>query len=342
MAEALEPGTAVTVNDPAAYYAREEAPSLGWEMTVCQCLAERESPYLAALERPRRYGEAVAEFLAGRLGTSAFDTVVEVGGGTGSLMAAFLDAAEAAELTMVDLSPHFSRSQAAALAGRAGVRFVVADALEYLRRSDAPIDLVVSNENIGDLPTYVNLPRDEVLRRAAQPEAAPAAPDDPVGRTADLVRTYGLEGDLGAAPENFAFHVGAVEYLDALARRARAVFLTEHGSDTAVPAPYRDFVELEPSDGFPRRVALKGHDEYTIRFGQLARVARLLGYRVERFHLMELLGLRHDPGARSLVRVLNTRCEAAEVFREFYHHVAEYQGLLLTRPDSVGQGGWDG
>ncbi|MDW7709555.1 MAG: class I SAM-dependent methyltransferase [Deferrisomatales bacterium] len=336
-----QPGApeAVSVNDPSAYYAGEEAPSLLWEMTVCQCLADRDSPYLAALERPRRYGEAVGELLADRLGTRAFGTVVEVGGGTGSLMAAFLEVVEVSDLTMVDLSPRFLGLQEAALCGRPGVRFVVADAVEYLGRSDAPIDLVVSNENIGDLRTYVNLPRDDVLRRAARREHVLAPPDDPVGRAARLVAAYGLEGDVEGAPDTFAFNVGAVEYLEALAPRARAVFLTEHGADTVVPAPYRELAELPPSDGFPRRIALKGHDEYTIRFAHLERVARRLGYAVERFHVMEFLGLRRDPGARSLVRVPNAQCEAAEVFREFYDHVAEYQGLLLTRPGGPGHGG---
>lgn len=331
MGHAAPHGEAVRMNDPGAYYGGPEAPSLFWEMTVCQCLADRESPYLAALEKPRRYGEAVAEFLAARLGTRAFGAVVEVGGGTGSLMAAFLETAEAGDLSMVDLSPHFSRAQRAALEGRPGVRFAVADATEYLRASDEPIDLLISNENLGDLRACAGLPRDEVLRRAGRPGARPATWEDPVGRTAELVRAYDLGDDLAGAPQAFAFNAGAVEYLEALAPRVRAVFLTEHGADTVVPERYREFVELPPSDGFPRRIALKGHDEYTIRFGQLVRVARRLGYRVERFHLMDLLGLRSDAGARSLVRVLNTRCEAAEVFREFYHHVAEYQGLLLTR-----------
>lgn len=323
-------GQAARVNDPGAYYAGGQAPSLFWEMTVCQCLAHRGSPYLAALEQPRRYGEAVAEFLAARLGTRIFGTVAEVGGGTGSLMAAFLESAQVRELSMVDLSPHFSRLQQAALDGRPGVQYVVADAVAYLRASRQPIDLLISNENLGDLPTCAGLPRDEVLRRARLSGPGPGRPDDPVGRAAALVRAYGLEDDVALAPETFAFNAGAVEYLEALALRARAVFLAEHGSDTAVPERYRDLVEIPVSDGFPRRIALKGHDEYTIRFGPLARVAHRLGYRVERFHLMDLLGLRTDPGARSLVRVPNTRSEAAEVFREFYHHVAEYQGLLLT------------
>jgi hypothetical protein len=331
MGRATSQGDSVRVNDPGPYYAGPEAPSLFWEMTVCQCLADRESPYLAALEEPRPYGEAVAEFLAARLGTRTFGAVMEVGGGTGSLMAAFLRCADVGELSMVDLSPHFSRLQQAALEGRPGVQHVVADAVAYLRASREPIDLVISNENLGDLPTYAGLPRDEVLRRARLPAVSSARPDDLVGRTAKLVRAYGLEEDVALAPEAFAFNAGAVAYLEALAPRARAVFLTEHGADTVVPERYRDLVELAPSDGFPRRIALKGHDEYTIRFGQLARVARGLGYRVERFHLMDLLGLRTDPGARSLVRVPNTQSEAAEVFRELYHHVAEYQGLLLTR-----------
>jgi hypothetical protein len=183
----------------------------------------------------------------------------------------------------------------------------------------------VSNENIGDFPTAVGLSRREVLEGVAG-----ARQGNPLAaRVAAICRRYGL--DLSDAPETFAFNLGAVEYLEALAPKARAVFLSEHSSDAAVPAPFDEFVRLPPCDGYPRRVALRGHDEYTIKFAHLAQVARRLGYETHRFPLMELLGLRDDEEVRTMVRAPNTLSEAAEIVHEFFHHVAEYQALLLVR-----------
>lgn len=318
------------INDPAPYYAQDPAPSLAWEMTVCQCLATLESPYQAALRRPGRYGALVAQFLGDRAGLGGAEAVVEIGGGCGTLMAALLDAVPLRAVTMVDVSPVFLEEQRRALAGRVGVRFVRADAMDFLRSIDGPLDVVVSNENIGDLPTYTAVPRDQVLSRLETGvfrEGPP--PGDIVGHVAEKAARYGL--DLSCAPETFAFNIGAIEYLEALAPRARAVWIAEHSCDAVVPAPYDDFVSLPPSDGCPRRVPLRGHDEYTIKFEHLETVAGRLGYRAKRFHLMEFLDLRHDDAVRFMVRSANHLSELAEVIHEFYHHVAEYEAMLLTR-----------
>lgn len=317
--------TSAGLNDPGAYYAADEQPSLAWEMTVCQSLARADSLCQRALRRPRRYGEALAEFLSDRIGLAPHWSVVEVGGGYGTLMAALLDRVPLGRVTMVDLSSFFLGEQRRALSGRDGVSFVHADALAFARGLGGEVDLVVSNENIGDLPTAIGLSRDDVLQAAEGADCAKPT----VARVGDAVRRYGL--DLSGAPETFAFNLGAVEYLEALAPAARAVFLSEHSAEAAVPPPFSEFVRLPPSDGYPRRVPLRGHDEYTIKFSHLEQVARRLGYEVLRLPLLEVLGLRDDREIRTMVGSPTTLSETAEVVHEFFHHVAEYEALLLTR-----------
>jgi len=307
-----------------AYHTAPEPPSLGWELTVCESLATRGSPCQAALAEPAPYGELLAGFLVGRLGLSPDGSVVEVGGGTGSLMAAFLGAVPVADVTLVDLSPAFMARQRGALAAHPTCRFVTEDALVYLARLDREVDLVVSNENLGDFPQVTGIERRELARAV---EAGGAF--GPLGEVAEIVARYGL--DLDDAPETFAFNLGPVRYLERLRPVARVVFLSEHGADTVVPPPWDDFLEPTPGDGYPRRIPLKGHDEYTIRFGHLEQVARALGYRAHRFHMAHLVGLRDDPGVRFMARTGVTLSETAEAVHEFCAHVADYQCLLLVR-----------
>ncbi len=296
---------------------RGDAPSLFWELTVCQSLGAADSPYRHALERPAPYGALVARFLADRLGTRSFGTVVEVGGGYGTLMAAFLDAARADRVVQVDLSPRFLDEQRKALAGRPGVRFVEADGAAFFRDLDRTVDLVIANENLGDLPTVVGL----------RPEQLSAGGAGLAGRVAAVAARYGL--DLAGAPDPFAFNLGAVAFLEAVAGKARVVLVTEHSCDPVLGPPYA-FLPRPPGGGWPRRVALKDHDEYTVRFDHLERVARALGFRAERFPLAELVGLRHDDAIRSVVRSRGLGAERAELTCELCEHIAEYQGLLLT------------
>ncbi len=312
------------------HFYRGGAPSLFWEMTVCQCLGRRGSPYQAALAEPAPYGALVARYLARVTGRRRWGSVVEIGGGYGTLMEAFLHEARPASVTMVDLSPRFLAEQQGALGGRAGCRFVEADAVEFLGRLAGAVDLVIANENLGDLPTVTGLRRDGVLRAAA---GALDPPDPLTAEVARVVRRYGL--DLSGAPETFAFNLGAVELVEALAGRARVAFLVEHSSDVVLPEPY-GFLPLEPGDGYPRRVALKDHDEYTIRFAVLEAVARALGFRVHRFHLAEAIGLRSDEGIRFMARTGATSSETAQVVHELCSHVAEYQGMILVAREPPG------
>ena len=68
------------INDTSFFYAGDGPPSLFWELTICQSLADSSSPYQVALQHPCRYGELVAELLIQRLGLREDWAVVEVGG----------------------------------------------------------------------------------------------------------------------------------------------------------------------------------------------------------------------------------------------------------------------
>lgn len=313
-----------TVNDTSSFYAGGEDPSLLWELTVCQSLASVASAYQAALVRPAPYGALLARFLAPRVGLAPGWSVLEIGGGYGTLMAAFLGEVSAREATLVDVSPYFGGEQRRALAGFSGCRFVTGDAAEVLAGLPGRVDLAVCNEVLGDLPTVTGISREELLAALADGSAAGA-----LGEVAEAVRRYGL--DLSDAPESFAFNLGAVKLLERLAPVARCVFLSEHGCDTVVPEPWGDFLVPTPGDGYPRRIPLKGHDEYSIRFGHLARVAEVLGYRVERLHLAQVVGLRSDDGIRSMARARTTATETAEVVAELCEHIADYQCLVLVK-----------
>ncbi|HSH69502.1 MAG TPA: hypothetical protein VK997_06265, partial [Deferrisomatales bacterium] len=194
------------------------------------------------------------------------------------------------------------------------------------------VDLVISNENVGDFPTVTGIQRGEL--EAAVRSGGDAA--SPLGQVAEIVRRYHLP--LGDAPECFHFNLGAVRFLEALAPVARRVFLSEHSCDPVLPEPYR-FLPLPAGDGYPREIPLKGHSEYTVHFGHLARVAAALGYRVRRGHLPGLVGLRTDPGLQAMARTRTTFSETTELVHEFCGHVAEYQWMVLENTNPPGPNG---
>ena len=217
---------------------------LFWELTICQSLADPNSPYQKALRRPCSYGGLLGEFLVRELGLSSDWSVVEVGGGYGSLMGALLDTIPLSDIRMVDISPFFSERQREMLAGRGTIRFVTSDALEHFSAATHPVDLVISNENIGDFPTVTGIRRDE-LERARQRGGA----DGPIGEVAEVADAYDL--DLSDAPGIFNFNLGAVRYLEALASGNSRVKFLGRVDLQALDNLYRNCLALiVPSVGF--------------------------------------------------------------------------------------------
>lgn len=308
-----------TVNDTSGFY-EGESPSLFWEMTICQSLADASSSAARALEYPRAYGEILGGFLDSRLTPGAVPRVLEIGGGMGTLMGNLRTALAIHDPTMVDISPRFSGMQRERLRGRG--KFVVSDVFLWLDATKDVFDLAIANENMGDLPTVV-VPfvgdLHDMVRRGPPFDATP------LGRTARLVHGHHLPLPDGGT---VAVNVGALELVEKLAGRAGMVFLSEHSASVRSAPPYDFLIPL--ADGAPRRIALKDHDEYSINFDHLEQVAGDVGFKVERIWMPEFLGVRSDAGARFMAGAECAGNEVAEAVHEFLHHVKEYECALLT------------
>lgn len=307
------------INNTEAYY-KAEKPSLFWETTVCRSLSDPGSAYARALNVPRSYGNILADFLLPRLGGDNIGALLEIGGGEGTLMEILAQRLNPSTIRMVDISASFSALQRERLSGRRGVGFVVSDALAWLKNEPGHFDLVVSNENVGDFQTVVFYDSEVVKRLSGAGDAG-----NPAVRAAALAGRYNLT--LPEAGE-VAVNIGALELVEALAGRARAVFLSEH-SACAKSAPPYEF--LQPvANGRPRRICLKDHDEFSINFDHVETVARACGFTVERVWMPEFLGVRSDAGARFAAAAECVGNEAVETLHEFLNHVKEYECVFLT------------
>ncbi|MCD6533255.1 MAG: hypothetical protein J7L25_04170, partial [Deltaproteobacteria bacterium] len=153
-----------------------------------------------------------------------------------------------------------------------------------------------------------------------------------LAEAARLISTYSL--DLNSLPETFNLNYGALLFIERLAKtKVSRAFITEHGCDTVLPYPFSLYpaIQPEPNNLNPRRIQLKDHDEYNIRFDHLEQVAKALNFKVKRFHLMDLLKVRFDDEINYLLTSQQPTNEEQEILLEFYEHVAEYQGILLEQ-----------
>jgi SAM-dependent methyltransferase len=327
------------INRTEAFYC-SDSPSLLWELTICESLANGDSGYARALNQPAPYGELLGRFLRQHTSLPAApERIVEVGGGYGSLMAGLLTVLAPRQVTMVDISAFLLARQRQRLGEDGNIAYVCADIFAYLEDLDEPVDLLIANEIIADLPTITGLTREQLaplLPRAREfpplePLAADLGAEQLLAEAARLVATYDLEID--DQPEPFNLNVGGLQLVEKLAaREIKRVFISEHGADTELPYPFSLLLKnYQRWDKNPKRIQLKDHDEYTIRFDHLAAVASRCGYTVDSCHMMEMLDVRFDDEINYLLTTEKPTDEAQEILLEFLEHVAEYQVMLLGR-----------
>ena len=314
-------------------------PSLLWEMTICQSLGDGSGAFAKALEKPAAYGTLIAEYLQ-QVASLPLECgeIVEIGGGYGTLMAALLKVLKPRQVTMVDISPTLLEKQQEHLA-RHPISFHCEDIFSWLPTLKRPVDLLILNEIIGDFPTITGLSRSSLQAYLQKPQAEPETARAPaclneqelLNEAARLIATYNLK--LKDLPETFNLNYGALLFIERLAKtKVARTFITEHGSDTIPPYPFSLYPAIQPAgDLNPRRIQLKDHDEYNIRFDHLEQIAKALSFKVQRFHLMDLLKVRFDDEINYLLTSQRPLNEEQEILLEFYEHVAEYQGILIER-----------
>ncbi len=323
----------ISENDTRAYHLGDRA-SLGWEQTISESLRDPASPYMEALRIRRTYGEVIGDLLEGRGMIRDGFRVLEVGGGYGNLARYLLGRFSGITATMVDISPVFCGRQRQTLApfgDRATV--IQADVFDYLGRCER-FDLIVSNENMGDFPALINIPKGRLIEHIAG-----GRPIDPGGsdtqerqyldRARDFIRA--LEIDPGDAPDTIHLNTGAARFIQMAMKTTDRLFVVEHSSDWSMHESMADLLRDPRTDRWPKKIILFSHQELTICFGHLRRLAEKEGLSWEGGGLMDLFGVRDDPEIRYILLSGSIQTTNHEIIGEFIDHIKEYQWLLIYR-----------
>jgi hypothetical protein len=89
-------------------------------------------------------------------------------------------------------------------------------------------------------------------------------------------------------------------------------------------------VRINPT-GNPERIALMGHDEYTIRFSHLEKVARTLGYECIRGPFADFVTFRWSEKLRYILMSQGRYGDEEEMVCQFIDDLYKYEYLLLMR-----------
>lgn len=293
-----------------ADYHRMGLDSLGWELTMCNSLEPPNSPCRMLLERPDTYGNLLYDFLERAIPLEGASKVLEVGGGYGFLMRDFLMRNRRLQAVMLDISPYLLEKQRQALAFAAEenrARFVEQNFLQAEPGFLSSFDLAIMNENLGDFPTLAGIARNFFY--------------SPYSRFDDnllAARLFFLKYNLDI-PGNFPFNMnlGAIQAVEKLCKSGiKYIFLSEHSCEATLE-----------SGAVPKKIRLKGHDEYTIKFSFLEKVAGFHGYETKRGFMADYLRMN----ANFDIDFCGAAPEEAEAARHFLEDIYLYEYLLLSK-----------
>lgn len=306
------------LNSTKAYHVHQ-LNTLGWELTVCNALHPEGTSLRKILTRDNSFGHLLYDYLSKYAPMEKITRVIEIGGGYGYLMKDFLDRNRAVRPVMLDISPFLLQKQKETLREH-NVYYAEEDFLETDPVFLAGFELAVLNENLGDFPVLVNLNRD-----LFQPSSRIA---DPILRLALLFfKKYDLERPEG----HFNLNIGALQALEKLCTAGVPyIYVGEHSCEAAVPEVLRSFIRIE-STGNPERIALKGHDEYTIKFSYLENLARAFDYRSIRGSFADFIPFDLTDDLRSILLDQDSASDEAEMVCQFIEDLFRYEYVIIVR-----------
>ena len=294
--------------------------TLGWELTVCNALDPDDSPCRRVLRRNDSYGHLLYDYLSRFIPIRSLRKIIEIGGGYGYLMRDFLNRNNTLQSTMLDISPYLLQRQRDTLSPFS-VCFIQADIMDVQSPELQSFDLAILNENLGDLPTLVDVP----------PEAFASSRQDPdplLEQVRSIFHRYAIE-----EPEDVRVNVniGALSVLEKLCRAGIPfIFMGEHSCEAVAPEPWQHLVRLRPT-GNPERIRLRGHDEYTIRFTDLEKIARAFQYRIIRGPFADFLAFDFTDKFRYIMAAKSTHTDEHEIIRHFIEDLYQYEYLILIK-----------
>ena len=308
------------INSTANYH-QQDLNSLGWELTVCNSLEPVNSPYRKILTSPNSFGQHLYNFLNGIIPFDDIHAVLEIGGGMGYLMRDFLTLNPQLRAKMIDISPYLLAKQKETLQPFE-VDFELADILAVPSEALSGFDLAILNENLGDLPALVT------------PQGKKNNSDKNIAffleRLEYFIKKYNLPLGLN---EKENINIGAIEIMEKLCLAGiKYIYLSEHSCEAVVPEPMKPYVSLQ-SSGIPEIISLKGHNEFTINFSYLQKIAEMLHYKTRRGAFADFLPLNFNDKVKTALRLISPINDEQEIIRQFVYDLYKYEYLILIKGD---------
>ena len=271
------------------------------------------------LKKSATFGNLLYDFLEGLIPMETIHSLMEIGGGYGYIARDFLRRNKNLRAAMVDISPFLLEQQRQTLKGL-DAEFIQADFLELKDASLSRIDLAVLNEVMGDLPTASEIPC-IALYEDPDPE------DELLWEVRSTCHRYGI---VPPASERFALNLGAIKAIEKLcAARVPYIYASEHSCEARVPDVLKGMLELQPA-GDPERIRLRGHDEYTIRFSGLEKVASSFGYRTRRGQYIDFIEPVIEGEVSFVLDLGPSRIDRYEIIGQFIDDLTRYEYLVLS------------
>ena len=291
--------------------------SLGWELTVCNALYPKSSPCRNVLLSKDSFGVQLYHFLKKLIPLHEMHNVLEIGGGLGYLMHDFLSINPTLSATMLDISPYLLEKQKEILS-EFNVSFCQKDILKIAADDITCFDLVIMNEKLGDLPTLVarsdkNISIDEESTHLQE-------------RVSYFQEKYALSF---SPDENI--NIGAMEVVDKLCSAPiKYIYLSEHSCEASIPPHLKSYLNFASSNN-PEKITLKGHDEYTIKFSHLQKIAEFCNYKVARGQFADFLPLDFNDKVKTALRLETPFTAEQEIIQQFVYDLYKYEYMVIIK-----------
>ncbi len=284
------------------------------------------SPCRGILRKGDTFGNLLYDFLGKVIPMDRVRRIAEIGGGYGHLMRDFLRRNSSLDITMIDLSPFLLAQQQETLRGF-DVRFVLGDFLEMSDSVLSNIDLAILNEVIGDLPAACEVPRNALLDGSD-------ANDTLLSEVRRIYNTYGIAPPIA---NRFTVNLGAIQAIEKLCiAKVPYLYVSEHSCEAHIPEELTGLLE-QATTGEPERIRLHGHDEYTIRFSDLERVASSFGYASRRGQYIDFIRPVIEGEVAFVLCLGSSKIDRYEIISQFIEDLVKYEYLILNLPDTENQ-----
>jgi hypothetical protein len=300
-------------------YHEHKLDSLVWEITLSVMLEDPRSLCRTILRKGDTFGNLLFDYLSTVVPMGRIRRLIEVGGGYGYLMRDFLRRNKELSATLIDISPVLLAQQREALRGFP-VQFLQGDFFEIDESVLSKIDLAIINEVVGDFPTVCEVSRDMLLE--------PSDTEDPLlSEVRRIHKRYELTPPF---TERFTVNLGAIQALEKLcSAQIPYIYISEHSCEARVPKQLVGLLELTAT-GDPERIRLHGHDEYSIRFSDLERVASSYGYSALRGQYIDFIEPEIKEDVEFILRLGSSKIDRHEIIRQFMEDLIKYEYLVLS------------